>query len=177
MVSAGLRRLCWLVRGGAALGAAALVGAMAWIWTSPEVVTDLGPIMAGMPCGSVNTDATTRAMGAAASLLPAALWLLLAQRLWQLFGLYGRGQALTAGAQRLLQQVALVLLAAALVGPLYRGALSVALTWMNPPGQRHLALGFGSDDYLGLLLGGVLLAVATVMRQAVLAAEENRAFV
>ncbi len=176
-VPAGLRRLCTAVRAGAALGAVVSVAAMAWVWASPEVLAEVGPFMAGMPCASINTDPTTRALGAAASVLPTALWLLLAHRLWKLFGLYARGCALTAAAQRLLQQVALVLLAAALLGPLYRGALSVALTYFNPPGQRHLALGFGGDDYLWLLLAGVLLAVATVMRQAVSAAEENRAFV
>lgn len=176
-VPAGLRRLCALVRAGAALGALASVGSMTWIWSSAEVLAEVGPLMAGMPCGRVNTDATTRALGAAASVLPVALWLLLAERLWRLFGLYGRGQALTAAAQRLLQQVALALLAVALVGPLYRGALSVVLTYLNPAGQRHLVLGFGSDDYLWLLVAGALFAVATVMRQAVSAAEENRAFV
>jgi hypothetical protein len=47
----------------------------------------------------------------------------------------------------------------------------------NPPGQKHLVIGLGSTDYLGLIVALTLLAIATVMRQAVGAAEENRGFV
>ncbi len=176
-VSPGLRRLCRLVRAGAAAGAVAAIAAQAWVWSSADVVSRVGPLMAGMACEGVNLDGRTRALGAAVSVVPTLLWLLLAQRLWALFGLYGRGRALTAEAQRLLQQVGLVLLASALVGPLYRAALSVVLTLANPPGQRHLVLGLGGDDYLWALVSAALLAVATVMRQAVAAVDENRSFV
>ncbi len=176
-VAPALRRLCTLVRAGVAVGAAAALGAQAWVWSSPDTAAQVAPLMAGMACNEVNVDARTRAFGAALSLAPTLLWWLLAQRRWALFGLYGRGQALTAQAQRLLQQVALVLLASALLGPLYRAALSVVLTLANPPGQRHLVVGLSGDDYLWALVSATLLAVATVMRQAVAAADENRAFV
>jgi len=176
-VSPSLRRLCRAVRAGAAVGALVGVGTTAWLWTSPDAVAALGPRTANLGCIAVNSDPTTRALGAALSTLPLALWLALAWQLWRLFGLYADGLALTARAQRLLQRFALTLLALAVVTPLYRSALSVVLTLMNPPGQRTLVFGVGSDDYLWVLVGAALLAVATVMRQAVAAADENRRFV
>jgi hypothetical protein len=97
--------------------------------------------------------------------------------LWQLFGEYGAGRALTQAAQRHLQRLAVVLLAMALLQPVLRAAYSVVLTLGNPPGERRLVIAVGSDDYVALIIGLALLAIATVMRQAVAAAEENRGFV
>jgi cell division protein FtsX len=65
----------------------------------------------------------------------------------------------------------------ALAQVLGRALMSVALTLDNAPGQRVLSLSFGSDDFVLLLLGAVLVAVARVMVVAARAAEENRAFV
>lgn len=173
----GLRRLCWLVRAGAALGAVLLVVMLLGLWTDPEWTRSLGTAMAGLNCERVTVDLRMRWLGAAVSLLPAALGLAFFVLLWRLFGEYGAGRALTPVAQRHLQRLALALLVIALAQPLLRGAYSVVMTLGNPPGQRLLVLGFGSHDYLALIVALALLAIATVMRQAVQAAEENRGFV
>ena len=55
--------------------------------------------------------------------------------------------------------------------------VSAVLTMHNPPGQRMLAFGLAWSDYMSVLLGLVLLAVARVMSDAVRAAEENAGFV
>ena len=51
------------------------------------------------------------------------------------------------------------------------------LTWHNPPGQRRLVLGFGWEDYLCLLFGGLLFAVSWAMAEARRLETENASFV
>jgi hypothetical protein len=55
--------------------------------------------------------------------------------------------------------------------------MSVALSWDNPPGQRLLRVTVEWKDYVLLLLGAALVAVARVMVRAAAAEEENRSFV
>lgn len=174
---AGLRWLCRLVRAGALLGAVAAVTVPPGLWADPGLAGAVGATMGGLGCEHLTVDTRARWLGAAVSLVPATLGLAFFGLLWRLFGEYAAGRALTAPAQRHLQRLAGVLLAMALVQPLLRAAYSVVLTMGNPPGQRHLVVSLSSDDYIGTIVGLALLAIATVMRQAVAAADENRGFV
>lgn len=172
-----LLRLCGLVRAGALAGAAFALVVPVGLWVDPEWARSLGTAMAGLDCERVTVEARTQVIGAAVSVLPAALGVALCVALWQLFGEYAAGRALTAPAQRLLQRLAWLLLAIALLRPLLRAGYSTVMTLANPPGQRLVVLGVSSDDYLMAIVALALLAIATVMRQAVRAAEENRDFV
>ena len=69
---------------------------------------------------------------------------------------------------------ALAIIAAVLMSPLVQAALSVLLTAGAAPGRRHLVLQFSFNDYLVAALGGLLLAIALVMAEAVRIAKENR---
>ena len=69
------------------------------------------------------------------------------------------------------------MLAQAPLAPLISVALTVALTLGNPPGERMLAITFSIHDYFALIVGGVLFAAATIMREAARIAEENAGFV
>jgi hypothetical protein len=171
-------RLCAVVRAGALLGVAMSLALPAIFWTDAARVADLAPQIAGLPCGAAAViDETARAWAVAISVVPIALAIAFFATVWRLFGEYRAGRALTLPAQRLLQRLAWLLLAIVLSQPLVRAAMSVALTMHNPAGKRHLVIGLGSNDYLGLIVALTLLAIATVMRQAVGAAEENRGFV
>lgn len=171
-------RLCAAVRAGALLGVALSLVLPMIFWTDLPRLAELAPQIAGLPCGATAVvDDTTRAWAAGVSLVPIALAISFFVTVWQLFGEFRAGRALTLPAQRLLQRLAWLLLAIVVSQPLVRTAMSVALTLANPPGQRHLVIGLGSNDYLGLIVALTLLAIATVMRQAVGAAEENRGFV
>ena len=174
---ARLRRLCLWVRALVLLGAIGQVAVLGSFWASPDWIARAAPQMTDLAGQAITLDARARWLGAAASLLPLALCWYGLWQLWQLFGHYARGQALTAEAQQPLQRFAWALLLMAPAGPLFRAALGVALTLGNPPGQRMLSIGISSNDYLLLLVGLVLLAIATVMAEAVRAAEENRQFV
>lgn len=172
-----LRRLCQWVRALVLLGALGQLAVLVSFWASPGWIARAAPQMTDLAGHAITLDAQARWLGAAVSLLPLALCWYGLWQLWHLFGHYARGQALTAAAQQPLRRFAWALLLMAPAGPLFRAALGVVFTLGNPPGQRVLALGISSNDYLLLLVGLVLLAIATVMAEAVRAAEENREFV
>ncbi|WP_298829217.1 DUF2975 domain-containing protein [uncultured Piscinibacter sp.] len=116
-------------------------------------------------------------LGALLSLLPVALGLYALWQLWRLFAEYGAGRVFGRVALAHLRRFAWALLGIAVLAPLVRAATSVALTMGNPPGRRMLVLGFSWNDYMAVLLAAVLIAIATVMAEAVRVAEENEGFV
>jgi hypothetical protein len=94
-----------------------------------------------------------------------------------LFAEFALGHVFTARSARYLQIFAATVLAQAPLGPLTTLALTSALTFGNPPGQRMVAVAFSLNDLFALIIGGVLYAAATVMREAARIAEENASFV
>ncbi|MFD2184231.1 DUF2975 domain-containing protein [Rhodoplanes azumiensis] len=100
--------------------------------------------------------------------------------LWQvrsLFRDFAAGLVFTAAAAQRLRLFGFSVLLQGPLGPLTATALALALSLGNPPGQRYLVLTFSINDYVALIVGGVLIAVAAVMREAVQLADENAAFV
>ncbi len=61
--------------------------------------------------------------------------------------------------------------------PVMKAALSVVLSFHNPPGQRVLAIELSSNDVIGLFLAGLLVAVGHIFAEARALAEENASFV
>ena len=173
----GLRRLVWLVRLLAGVGAAALLAVPVLFWTDPGWVREAGPAIAGFSEHPVVIDERALLLGAAASLPGVLLGLAALWQLWRLFGEYAAGRVFASAAQRHLRGFAAALLASAVLTPLMRTAVGVALTLGNPPGQRLLVFTLSWNDYLSILCGAVLLAVALVMADAVRLAEDNEGFV
>jgi hypothetical protein len=100
--------------------------------------------------------------------------------LWQvraLFLNFANGHVFTLASARLLRDFAGAVLAQAILGPISSTALSIALTLNNPSGSRQLVIALSVHDYLALIIGGVLLAVAWVMVEATRIADENASFV
>jgi hypothetical protein len=100
--------------------------------------------------------------------------------LWQvrtLFLNFVDGHVFTLASARLLRDFAGAVLAQAVLGPLSSMALMLAFTLDNPPGNRQLVIALSVHDYLALIVGGVLLAVAWVMVEATRIADENASFV
>ena len=172
-----LRRLVWLVRLLALVGAAALLTVPAVFWADAGWVQAAAPSMAGLGVHPTVVDERARLLGALASLPGVLLGLAALWRLWRLFGEYAAGRVFGAAAQRHLRGFAAALLASAVVTPFMRAAVGIALTLGNPPGQRVLAFTLSWNDYLSILCGAVLLAVALVMADAVRLAEDNEGFV
>jgi hypothetical protein len=90
---------------------------------------------------------------------------------------FAQRRVFTERAARHLQTFAITVLAQAPLGPLTATALALALSLANPPGARLLVITFSIHDYYALIVGGVLVAVATVMREAARLADENASFV
>ena len=95
----------------------------------------------------------------------------------RMFGEFARGDVFTERAARHLQIFAATVLAQAPLGPLTAAGFSAALSLGNPPDQRALTIAFSINDYFALIVGGVLFAAATVMREAAHLADENKGFV
>ena len=170
-----LARTVLVVRVLCVLGALSLLAVPPWFWLSADHVRELGPALAGVR--DVAVDAQAQRIGAAVSVLPVAVGLYALWQLWQLFAEYAAGRVFgTAAAQRL-RRFAWALLGTAVLAPMVRAAMSVVLTFGNPPGQRMLVIGLSWNDYLAVLLAVVLIAIATVMAEAVRVAEENESFV
>ena len=172
-----LIRLCHGVRAMVLLGAVALALLPFVFWFMPSWVAVWVSQMTALPASAVRPTELTPWLGALATLLPVGLGLAALWQLWQLFGAFAAGRALTHAAQQHLRRFALALLALSVCEPIYRAAMSVLFSLGNPPGQRQLIVGLSSHDYLQVLLALVLLAIAIVMGDAVRAEEENRAFV
>jgi hypothetical protein len=175
-VSPVLRRLCLLVRVLIALGALVITLAPLWVWSSAERVQALAAQIPGTS-GPITVDARAMLLGPLVTLLPVAVGLFTLWQLWRLFGQYAAGRVFSRPAQQHLRGFALGVLAAALAAPLTRTLLILVLSLGNPPGKRMLVIGFSWDDYMNLLLGAALLAIATVMAEAVRVFEEHAEFV
>jgi Protein of unknown function (DUF2975) len=175
LLPAPLKRLVWVVRLLCVFGAATLLVVPAWFWTSPDRVREASVQIAGVHETSI--DARVLQLGATLSLLPIGLGLYALWQLWRLFAEYADGRVFGRAALVHLRRFAWALLGSALLAPLLRAAMSVLLTLGNPPGRRALVIGLSWNDYMAVLLAAVLIAIATVMAEAVRLAEENQGFV
>lgn len=108
-----------------------------------------------------------------ASMLPAAMSMLMCAHLVRLFEAYARGELFTADNARHIKLAGLWLLLRQLAEPLHGALLSVLLTLNLPPGQRMISLGMGSLNLLGALAGAGILLVAWIMQEGCRLQEEN----
>lgn len=100
--------------------------------------------------------------------------------LWQaqaLFRLYRDGETLSPAPARRIGGIGTGLLLATGLAVAVRPAAALALSLSNPPGQRLVAMSFGSGDVALLLAAGLMVVIGWVMREAAAVAEENRRFV
>ena len=162
-----------------ALGALGLLLATAWIWlgdnglverrlhelADPSRINDGAALLLALKVALFALSTPTLLMG---------LFVLL--KAWQLFGAYGRhvfGEAAIRPARR----IAWALVAAAFLRPLADTLSVLVLTWHNPPGRRQLVLSVSWEDYLCLLFGGLLIAMAWAMTEASRIEQDNAGFV
>ena len=174
-LQARLRRMALFVRLLIAVGAVLLLAGFLWIWVVPGHAHSQVKEAADIDIDQMALH--TQVAGALWSLLPTGIWLLALHRLWRLFGEYARGQVFSRRALLSLRGFARCALATAFASPLYGAVLSVIVTFDRKPGTRVLNLSFSSNDYTMLLLGVVLLTIATVMAEAARVAEDNAGFV
>jgi hypothetical protein len=158
------------------LGALLLLPIPIWLALSPASLDPMGMawhlgVHEALPEGAV------RLRAALVSLPFVGAGLFVLAQLWRLFARYRRGDMLSAGTARVFAAFAWGVVALALMHIVGFALMSVALSWDNPPGQRLLRVTVEWKDYVLLLLGAALVAVARVMVRAAAAEEENRSFV
>jgi hypothetical protein len=177
LLSPSLKRLATVVRVLVVLGALALLSVPVWLWSSPEWLRADAMSTMGMAGQPVTIDARALWLNAAVSLPSLATGFFLLWQLWRLFGEYARGHVFGRRALQHLRRLALGVVVLGVLAPLTRTASILMLTLGNAPGQRQLLINISSDDYMRVLFGAVLLAIATVMAEAVRVAEDHAGFV
>lgn len=175
-----LQRMSLWMRALIAAGAIVLLGAVVWMCVSETALLDAyqrlsGP--AGVSAEQLAQSASSRVWIVATTLPGMLLALYGLLQAWHLFGAYGRGAVFGREAGVRLRRLGWVFIATAFVRPAAETLLVLLLSWHNPPGQRRLVLGFGWEDYLCLLFGGLLFAVSWAMVEAARIETENAGFV
>lgn len=159
------------------IGMALIAGLMIMVFLVPDWTRNL--LLARL--GEAGRDlALTPGRVAAAALVTAVPVGVLLFGLWQvraLFVEFAAGRVFTLTSARRLRNFAGCMLAQAVLGPVTSTALLLAFTFDNPPGRRQLAIALSTNDYLALVIGGVLLAVAWAMVEAARIADEHASFV
>jgi hypothetical protein len=167
------RTMMWLTTFGIALIAVlTLLGAFIPDWTRNVALAKLGQAGIALPITPLG-----QVLAGIALAIPVGVMLYGLVAVRRMFAGFARGAVFTVAAARDLQIFAATVLAQAPLGPLTAASLSAALSVGNPPNERAITIAFSINDYFALLVGGVLLAIATVMREAARLAEENASFV
>jgi len=171
-----VRRIARWVRAMALVGGIVLLTLGVTLWMSPTWVAKVAASEAGIDMTSPVTPAMQWG-GALVGMVPVSLGLFALFQVWQLFGDYGRGAIFTPGATLRLRRLAWSLIGVAAAQVVARTATGLVLTMNNPPGQKMLVIRLSSHDYVLLLFGVLLLAIAWVMVEATRLAQENAEFV
>jgi Protein of unknown function (DUF2975) len=141
-------------------------------WTRNIALAKLGQAGAALPITPLGQFAAGIVLAIPVGVM---IYGLLAAR--RMFGEFARGEVFTECAARHLRVFAATVLAQAALGPLTSAGFSAALSLGIPPDQRAIAIAFSTNDYFALIVGGVLFATATVMREAARLDHENKSFV
>jgi hypothetical protein len=167
------RVMSWLTTLGIGLIAVLLlVGVVHPGWMRNIALAKLGAAGIALPITPLG-----QALAGVVLLVPVGVMLygLLAVR--RLFQAFARGEIFSANTARQLQIFAATVLLQCPLGPLTSAGFSAALSVGNPPGERAIMIAFSMNDYFALIIGGVLFAAATIMREGARIADENASFV
>jgi hypothetical protein len=105
---------------------------------------------------------------------------LMAVGLWwarRCFSGFQQGQLFTVEAVLYLRKFAAWVMASALASMVIIAPISVALTMHNAPGNRHLAIGIGTDQVLALFFAALVWLMAGIIGQGQALADENKSFI
>jgi len=170
-----IHRLSVAVRWLAAIGALVLLVLPPVFWSQPEWVASVA--RREWALSPLQLDAGSRLAALAASLLQCLPGLWAMWEIWRLFGRFAAGEVLAPRPARHLRRLGGALITLAVLSPLSDTLTALALTWHNPPGQRQLIVHVSGQDYLALLFGLMLMALAAVLGEAARVAQEHSEFV
>ena len=134
---------------------------LALVWANFDLF--LAPQLANLPIAADGPPGWSLVVGYLVSLTAALAIMYGLWRLRRLFALYATGQIFTLENASCLRGFAWALVVTGAVKPVAGTVLSVVLTIGNPPGQRALAISFGSNEISVIFLGGVLLVTLSAL--------------
>lgn len=169
-----IRRLSLIMQGVVILGALFAELGLAWVWLSPAIIESFVLPRLELSSADIVLDGRTRLFGFLISSLPLTVVFYALYQAFCLFAGYRRGEIFTVRAAERLRHIALAVVAAVFMSPFVQAALSAALSFGAAPGKRAITMSFSLQDYLVATLGGLLLAIAYVMAEAVRIEKENR---
>ena len=169
--------MSYWMRGLVVIGAVALIATLGWLWVDDEGLIRRHAQLGSLAAANAVVAPITRLALFAIVVPSLLLGLFMLLQGWMLFGAYGRGQVFGPEAVGPVRRLAWAFLAAAALRPLSNTLSTLVLTWHNPPGGRQLVLGVSSDDYLSLMFGVLLLAMAWAMTEASRLEQDNAGFV
>lgn len=147
------------------------------IWLNLEsVMRSVGPF-ANLPMRMEFIGPVNVILGFLVTCIPMGLMMYGVWRLRQLFSLYSTGALFSLASARHLHVFASMLLVTVLTSPVIDILLSLVLTMNYPAGERAISINLGSNDLSMLFIAGVMFAIAWIMREGYLLAEENAEFV
>ena len=154
--------------------------ATAYYWftvnTDSDLFIQIGLIESNAPIQNFTQlplTSTTRLWALLASLLPCSVLMYALKQLIGLFRRYEQADIFSVLTVSYYQKLGYVFFYWALASFIYRGLISVALSFNNPPGERVLTLSFGGMDMLVILCGFVVLIISWVMKEAQKIADEH----
>jgi len=120
---------------------------------------------------------TRRAMIAAIGAIPSLAILYVLAQMAGLFGHYARGDLLSADCAGFIRRIGIAVLVGMALEGVMRPLQIMIASYVNPPGERVLAIALHGADIGQLLAGGLLLTIGWAMQEAAEIASENRQFV
>jgi hypothetical protein len=167
------RAMTWITTGGIVLIAVlSVAGVCLPGWMRNLALTKLGAAGVALPITPLG-----QALAGIALAVPVGVMLYGLFAVRRMFRAFARGEVFSGHTARQLQIFAATVLLQSPLGPLTSAGLSAALSVGNPPAERAIMIAFSINDYFVLIIGGVLFAAATIMREGARIAEKNAGFV
>lgn len=173
---ARIRYLSRLMARGCSATSVLLIVAMPIYWAEIPTRTLLGQ------AGAQNTpvaeiDILTRTLALGISMIPLGVLVYGLLNARRCFAAFAAGRIFCREPIAQLKTFSVAVAASALLTPFANAALSIVLSWNNPPGSRTLSVGIGSDTLIALVFAGMVAIVAWVMAEAIEISDENKQFV
>ena len=109
--------------------------------------------------------------------IPFGIFMLAMVFLSKLFKLYEEFKIFSAGSVRCIRNLGMTLLIGQLLHPIYYGLFTLTMTISNPPGHRMIAIAYGSDQFLLLMIAAIIILVSWIMDEGRKLEEEQAATV
>jgi hypothetical protein len=154
-----------------------MIFGLIWLWTDAQALAHFARSAIGLRDAMLVPSARGYWMAFGLAWIPAGLFVLAMLRLGRLFRAFGEGRVLVEENAAGLLRVGWLLACFGAATPIIRTLQSVALTFDNPQGQRHLAITLDPGIFAALAAAGALIAFGHVLREAIRLADENQSFV